>query len=395
MAAPPNDCAEPLDDLPLTSAETSGSLRPALGPDEEVAAAVHEAQNALTSVLGWVDLARESASPEVRTRALDVIRRGLVRARGLVAAVADPGARLRVDIAAFEVGGVLEEVYELLHPRCVARGVELRVEPAAEALVARGDPERVVQVLTNLVLNALDAVLAAEARGRDGAGVVALAAVPRGGHVGVAVRDNGVGMDAATQARMFEPYFTSHPAPAGARARGSGLGLAVSQALADAMGAVLEVRSALDRGTDVTLWLPCGGAGPVSDVGPREARGSLAGRRVLVVDDEPAIRELLEIALTLRGARVDAVGAPPAARDVLAAQPVDVVLVDETLGRDVSGAAFIAEVARAWPRVGRVLMTGAPAVAPPATGARFVRKPFLLDDVVRELVGALDDGDGG
>jgi DNA-binding NtrC family response regulator len=111
---------------------------------------------------------------------------------------------------------------------------------------------------------------------------------------------------------------------------------------------------------------------------------------VLVVDDEPAIRELLEVALTLRGAEVTAVADVDRARRVLALGQTDVMLVDETLGVGVSGTEFMADMAVRFPGVGRVLMTGAPeSVASPGLWASLVRKPFLLDDVVRALDGAV------
>jgi DNA-binding NtrC family response regulator len=117
------------------------------------------------------------------------------------------------------------------------------------------------------------------------------------------------------------------------------------------------------------------------------------GARVLVLDDDPAIRELLEVALSLRGARVMVTTEVDDARRLLARGEVDVALVDETLGEHASGAAFLLEMALIAPRVGRVLMTGAPSVdhVPSAARGIVVRKPFLLDDVVRSLAVALQE----
>ncbi len=117
-----------------------------------------------------------------------------------------------------------------------------------------------------------------------------------------------------------------------------------------------------------------------------EARLPL-GLRVLVLDDEPAIRELLEVALTLRGARVIAVADVRGARKALRRGDADVALIDEGLGPTQSGAAFMAEMSVSWPDVGRVLMTGAASFdhVTEVPCAAFVRKPFLLDDIVRAL----------
>jgi CheY-like chemotaxis protein/anti-sigma regulatory factor (Ser/Thr protein kinase) len=368
----------------------SRPVRLPLGRDDEVAAGVHEVQNALTSVLGWLDIARGSADAAVRDKALEVIARGVERARLLVSALGRPGERFSVRPQAFRVAPLVAETYELLHPRCTAVGVALLVDPGAGDLLAQGDPDRIVQILTNLVLNAVDAVLALPARA-EGRGRVELLVGGDERHVTITVRDDGTGMDEATLARAFEPYFTTHPSAAGPRKAGSGLGLAISRALAEAMQGRLEVATTPGAGTEVKLVLAREGTTP--SVAPvADEHGLRAGTRVLVVDDEPAIRELLEVALALRGADVTVAASLAEARHALAHHSFDVVLVDETLGPHDSGAALVVDLARTMPEMARVLMTGAPSVDHlPAEACRWLlRKPFSLDEVVRVLGSAME-----
>jgi CheY-like chemotaxis protein len=209
--------------------------------------------------------------------------------------------------------------------------------------------------------------------------------------VSVTVRDDGIGMDEATVARACEPYFTTHPSASGGRKAGSGLGLAISRALAEAMAGRLEVHSTPGVGTAITLRLARDGAMPSFAPVPEE-HGLPPGTRVLVLDDEPAIRELLEVALALRGAEVTVAASLTEARHALAHQPFDVMLVDETLGSHDSGAALVMDLGRTMPEMARVLMTGAPSVEHlPAEACRWLlRKPFSLDEVVRVIAQALE-----
>jgi CheY-like chemotaxis protein len=361
-----------------------------------LSAAIHEIQNVMASVLGWVQVLREDSAPETVARALPIIERGVRRASEMVGGLADPDAVLRVRDVTFDVGLVVVEVFDLLEARCRGKGVTLRmVRPSGVApsvpLLVRGDPARVAQILTNFVLNACRAVASVWA---PGIRMVELSMElhPAEGRVGVTVRDNGPGMDPETLAHAFDPYFTTADgAHDGFQGTGRGLGLALSRSLADAMSARIEARSEPGRGTEMTLLLrralrPSEPAlVPVAD--PSDAKLPL-GLRVLVVDDEQAIRELLEVALSLRGARVTAVSDLKAARKVLARGEIDVALVDEGLGEGQSGASFLAEMSVAWADVGRVLMTGASSIDHmwEVPCAAFVRKPFLLDDIVRALV---------
>ncbi|MBK8696891.1 MAG: response regulator [Deltaproteobacteria bacterium] len=392
----------PLDARPTTVSPTlpRGTAHSAVsnllsGDRVAIGAAVHEIQNVLTSVLGWVELAQANRDPAVLDRALPIVHRGVSRAGALVASLIDPVASFGVRDERFDVGAVVATVRDLLDARCAAAHVTLRATLPAEPVEAQGDPERVEQVLTNLVLNAANAILSARQRGAE-AGTIELSVQPMGGRIAVVVRDDGVGIDPSTRARIFDPFFSTRPTETPLTAAVRGLGLAVSRALSEAMGAQLDVDSTPGRGaamvlalrrprTDSEMALPLSVQGTEARLRP--------GARVLVIDDDPAIRELLEVALSLRGARVMVTTEVEDARRLLARGEVDVALVDETLGENSSGAAFLMEMALIAPRVGRVLMTGAPSVdhVPSAARGIVVRKPFLLDDVVRSLAVALQE----
>ncbi len=347
----------------------SGVVQRPGGVSLDGAARVHEVRNVLTAVRGWLDLARDG-DPALVARAWAVMDDGLATAARLLDTPAlDAAPR------PFALDAVAGRVADLLEASCVAQGVSLRREISpAEAL---GDAAKVAQVALNLGLNALRAL-------RERGSTLTVGTDGDGERARLFVADDGPGMDASVRARAFEPFFSTRPAEEGAL---RGVGLAVSLALAESMGGALEVRSEAGEGSEFTLRLPVARRPrALRDVPPTEV-ALRPGLRVLVVDDEAAIRELLDVALTLRGARVLAVAEPGEARRAALCGEADVALVDETLGSDRSGSALLGELALVAPGVGRVLMTGAAETTGLAAmaSANVVRKPFLLEDVVRAL----------
>jgi CheY-like chemotaxis protein len=171
--------------------------------------------------------------------------------------------------------------------------LEVRCDPAAAASL---DASQLEQVLLNLLLNARDAVAgSAIAAPRIG---IDVDVVPRtapdladrdGDHVRLRVSDNGIGMDRLTQARMFEPFFTTKAG------KGTGLGLATTLTIVMEHGGFIECASSRGEGTTLSIWLPAALAPAPSDpVPPGPQRLPTGHETVLVVDDEPQVRDVVE-----------------------------------------------------------------------------------------------------
>lgn len=381
------------EDSPEGESSASSHQRRALGGADEIAVAVHEVQNALSSALFSVDVARRTTDGAERTRALATIERTIERARSMLGVLTDPQERFTVRCATLRMSAIVDELAALLRPRCEASGVRLIAQTEGDPK-AFGDADRVVQVLTNLVLNALDAVQAIPRRTPDRGVITLVARSHDDGSSEFVVTDDGVGMSEATLARVWEPGFTTHPRAEGARKAGSGIGMSVSRMLAQAMSGDLRVHSTEGRGTEASLVLPRGEV--VSAPAPSAPRGRdddlPAGLRVLVVDDEPSIRELLVTALSLRGAVVSAAASSDAARQIVAREPFDVALIDETLGATDRGAPLVEELLDRFPSATVLLMTGAPTVEhlAPRVVRCLLRKPFSLDEAVKTILRARD-----
>jgi CheY-like chemotaxis protein len=241
--------------------------------------------------------------------------------------------------------------------------IETRLAPDAGGV--RADATQITQVLLNLAVNARDAM-------PDGGTLTIATAdetlarplehahgvVPVGRYGVLSVRDTGKGMDAATFSRMFEPFFTTKP-----RGQGTGLGLATVHGAVEQSGGYVVADSAPGAGTRFTLYFPrLADDAPRADAPDAPAPSAPAGRRVLLVDDEPAVRRIAQRMLEQGGFAVDAVDGGAAALDALAAAAArgalpDVVLTDVEMpglgGRELAG-----RVSALYPGVPVVYMSG-------------------------------------
>jgi PAS domain S-box-containing protein len=262
-----------------------------------------------------------------------------------------------------EIAPLLAGLCEVLSHTLGAEVVCLHdVAPGTPALLA--DKGQLETVLVNLASNARDAMpeggtltmAAAEAEPDGHAGSPALAA---GRYVRITVTDTGLGMDAATVARLGEPFFTTKPQGAG-----TGLGLSMAKGFAEQSGGALAVESRRGRGTAVSLWLPCAPLGAAT--APARAghlttaadHGTASPRRVLVVDDEPVVREVLADLLEEAGyAVLAAAGGAEALRRLDQGEAVDILITDLSMP-DMGGVALIEAAQARRPSLPAVLLTG-------------------------------------
>jgi CheY-like chemotaxis protein len=188
-------------------------------------------------------------------------------------------------------------------------------------------------------------------------GLAHAAGLAAGRYVRLTAADTGTGMDAATLARAGEPFFTTKAAGAG-----TGLGLSMAKGFAEQSGGALQVASRLGEGTTVTLWLPQAEAErppvPARAVATAAAAADRAGTRVLLVDDEDVLRELLAEQLADEGyTLLTASGGAEAIALLDNGEAVDVLVSDYAMpGAD--GLAVIRAAQQRRPGLPAVLLTG-------------------------------------
>jgi hypothetical protein len=267
--------------------------------------------------------------------------------------------------------------------RTLAGGTTIAWRHEAEDAAIEVDPSQFEQVVINLVLNARDAV-------REGGGIeISTARV--GGDVVVAVRDEGIGMDAATQARAFEPLFTTKP-----DGMGTGLGLATVRSIARQAGGDATLRSTPGQGTTVEVRFP--ELAPLAPApGPATPAAGAAAHRpiVLVIDDEPQLRAAVVRLLDDAGADARDAGDGAAALALAAAlERVDAVVSDLAM-HPVNGDEAIRRLRVARPGLPAVLVSGflRPGFDVAGLGEPAVvvlAKPFAPEQLVAALRGALE-----
>jgi PAS domain S-box-containing protein len=301
----------------------------------------HDFNNILTVILSCAEQLEADVAAE-RASAEDVreIRAAADRARDLTKQLLAFARRQVIAPVALDLNALLRESQKLL-ARVLGEDVDLSVELYPGLWPVRCDPAQIQQVVLNLVVNARDAmprggkltietanVVLEEEYARDRADVVA------GPHVMLALSDSGEGMTEEARAHVFEPFFTTKPA-----GQGTGLGLATVYGIVSQSGGHVWVYSERGRGTTFKIYLPRTGERPAArrDT-PRPSASARGTETVLVVEDDPRVREVTVRALRGAGYRVLEAGSGRAALEAAAtAAPPPRLVVTDVVMPDMSG----------------------------------------------------------
>lgn len=339
-------------------------------PERDLAGALHEVSNALTVVLGWIEQARETSLGEV-PEALDIAAARARHARLIVRRAI--GAEVPPEDSGAVTALVVDAV-KGLEPEAERLGIKLlpSIDPQCAGVTLESG-SIVLQILTNLLLNALSL-------SPSGAPVRIDARLSGEGEVVFGVSDEGPGVAPDRRATLFDAGVTT-------RAGGAGIGLRHAAALAKKAGGSLALVKA-DGGARFELTWP-----RVPEVSGRRAslppslRVPLSGVRILLVEDDEAVVDLLDTALSARGATVVSAKSSADMRKALTTGSFDAALVDlSPIGDDVVGA--LDAVRCSGPAVRVFVISGSASNGPSLPDgypAVWIRKPFE----VREIVDAL------
>ena len=340
-----------------------------------LAGVAHELNNPLSVVVDYAALLREDArDKKIRDSAKQIHTAAQRCARivntFLAMARQKPPAFGPVDLAAS-----IDEALEIVGYPLRSSGVTVAKKIAADLPAVQADPDQLHQVITNLVINAQQA-LAACPEPRQ----IELSASVTGGMIELAVADNGPGIPRELRRRVFEPFFTTKP-----QGVGTGLGLAVCHGIVATHQGTIDIDPRAAGGTVVRVRLPIAEG---SCRTPRKVAPKASGS-ILVVDDEPAIVSLVGEALRRDGHRIKSAADGRAALALL--DEVDLVITDLRMpGMD--GMSLIEEIRAVRPRLAdtALIMTGDTlrATADPALvgfGGRVVEKPVDLAALRRRV----------
>jgi len=304
--------------------------------DEFLATLSHELRTPLTSILGWSKLLADGTLDEPASkRALETIVRNARAQRQLIDDLLDISriitGKLRLDVRPVELAQIIESVVDGMRPAADARNIHLQTTLDSLTSPISGDPERLQQIIWNLLTNAIKFT-------------------PKGGrvqvrferiesHVEITISDTGQGISPELLPHIFD-RFRQFDSSSTRRHSGLGLGLSIVRQLVELHGGTVEAESPGEgEGTtfkvilpmisvhrelsDVRWTRPLIESNPLTDRQP-----SLKGLRVLVVDDEPDARELIRVVLTGRDAEVVVAGSSVEALAEIERQRFDVLVSD-------------------------------------------------------------------
>jgi CheY-like chemotaxis protein len=276
----------------------------------------------------------------------------------------------------------------------VGEAVELHVDAGDAAVKVRADPTQLQQAILNLAANAREAMpsggrldVSLTVPGPDGPTPWRARGGSSDPYAVLAVTDTGVGIDAETLPRIFEPFFTTK-----GRARAAGLGLATVHGIVKQHGGDVEVSSEPGAGTTFRIFLPL--AAQRAEPAAVEAGVPQTARlRILLVEDEPAVRALTGRILRRAGHDVTAASSPAEAL-ALPHGPQPDLLVTDVMLPDMDGIELHHRLAERWPGLRVLFMSGCPGgharlEEAIARGERFLQKPFgpaELLEKVREAI---------
>jgi signal transduction histidine kinase/ActR/RegA family two-component response regulator len=355
---------------------------------EMAAGVAHDFNNLLAIIVGRAELLlRHAPEPEL-ARGLETIRQaGLDGAQTVRRIQEFTRTRRTRPFRQVDLLDVVREVVEMTRPRwkdeAQRRGVayEVGIEGGSVQWVA-GRPEELREVFTNLLANALEAM--------PGGGRLVFRGGTEGSTAVVSVRDTGVGMSAETARRVFEPFFTTKGP------QGSGLGLSVVWGIVTRHGGTVEVDSRPGEGSTFTVRLPAARSLPEPPAGSADARPARPAR-VLVVDDEVAVREVLRDLLRGEGYSVVDAADGRSGLALCETEPIDLVLSDVSMP-GMSGWEVAEACHTRFPHVPVGLITGWGDSLDPAElarhGVRFIlAKPFEAGEVLHRVSDALAAAD--
>ena len=340
-----------------------------------ISGVAHELNNPLTAIVGNAQLIILTPGDEIGRRRAEEILTEAERAAKIVRNLLAFARPYKAERQRLRLDDLIDEVLSLRSADLNLQGIAVIRSSEGEVPPILADPQQIRQVLFNLFLNAIQAL-----SGKTGGEILIATSVdaPRR-WVTVTVADNGPGIPADTLSRIFDPFFTTKEV-----GQGTGLGLAMCYGIVREHGGRIRARNRPEGGACLECDLPVSGDGAsapaAAPTAPKRAK------RILVADDEEAIRRIAGDALRMLGHQVDTAGDGQAALEKLTHDDYDVVLMDMKMP-GFEGSQIYEDVIRPKairPRV--VIMTGDPASADTRafltrTGLRCVEKPFKLEDI--------------
>jgi CheY-like chemotaxis protein len=345
----------------------------------------HDFNNLLFITLGYLQMlerqpivAGDAQASTFVARAVEAVERGATVAKSLLSFARSQPLEASVITMERFIGDLRP-----LIDQAIGSAHTFAVDIRGEGLAVSVDQGRLSSGLLNIIFNSRDAM---DTKGTITLSVERTEATASDGSlhdmVAIAVADTGKGMPPEVAARAFEPFFTTKQVGSG-----TGLGLATVYSLAQQSGGWATIDSTEGAGSTVTIYLPPAHTdAPVAD--DDGIGGEWTIRRALVIDDEPALADLVSAWLTDLGLSVRTANTPAEAQQLAAEFKPQLVVSDANLRADMDGLELARTLVEVLPSLVVVFMTGFSdrIKALQAAGVATLAKPFTRDDLVKVLV---------
>ncbi len=321
-----------------TEAEGANRLK-----DEFLATLSHELRTPLNAIIGWTSmLTNNQIESHLMPRIFEALDRNAHAQAQLITDVLDVSriitGKLQLDVSTVDVGLVLARSLDTVRPAAVAKGIALKVLEEPDCMV-RGDPDRLQQVFWNLLSNAV--------KFTPQGGSVHVETTRHDGSVWVEIRDTGQGIDPEFVPFVFDRFRQADQTTTRSHG-GLGLGLAIVKHIAELHGGTVTAASdGLEKGACFTVALPATDRPGEAVRAHREPGGgfnvSLAGRSILVVDDDAATRDVMAAVLEGAHARVGLADSAASGWTCLIEHVPDLIVADLGMPNE-DGLSFIQRV---------------------------------------------------
>jgi two-component system cell cycle sensor histidine kinase/response regulator CckA len=359
----------------------------------------HDFNNLLTVIFGYLGVASSQIEPDHRAQAaLTHSREAAERAAKLTRQLLAFARKQIFTPRIFSVRDTISSVVPMLR-RLIGEDVTLNVDLSPATGYVRADVGQFEQVIMNLTVNARDAMpsggtLTISTRNQflDEAYCRATAGASPGDHVVIDVADNGTGMPPEVLERLFEPFFTTK-----GPGKGTGLGLATCHGVIRQSGGHIAVKSTVDKGTTVSIYLPREPEDALAAFELKSATPASGGHEtILLVEDNSMVRDLVHGSLTSAGYRVFAAEngsrAIHLAADTLG--PIDLLVTDVVMP-EMNGVRLAEAIQLTRPQIKVLYMSGyneETILRHAAENQRiaFIPKPFTIDALLAKVRSVLD-----
>ena len=331
----------------------------------------HDFNNFLMVISGSLHTIRSEVASEKALRALQAIDGASQRAGSLTRQLLTFARRQSVQPQSIKLSDRLNALRDVLNSG-IGSTVSLIIDVPGDVWNIVVDPNEFETALVNLVVNARDAMT-------DGGSVIIKAKnIPEEAQVAISVEDTGVGIPDDVAEKVFDPFFTTKPV-----GKGTGLGLSQVHGFAHQAGGTVGLRSALGRGTTITIYLP---KATTQNPFEREQMSSKGAGTVLLVEDNPEVASASTGLLEQLGYDVRWVADASAALEALEKDGIDIVFSDIVMPGKMDGLGLARTIRARNPKIPILLATGY-ASSTNEIGSEFpiLRKPYQLHELSREL----------